>query len=88
MADKEQLAERLTQFTQRAIAEVSGNSMPPGMRAVGLPPNQPRSLPQIYEDCVGNLTDTECDTLDRLLDSMEPGLVPKPGKHRLRSPHR
>jgi hypothetical protein len=88
MTDKQPLAERLRQFTETAVAEVAGNSMPPGMRAVGLPPNQQRSLQQIYEDCVDNLTPNEREALDRLIEKMEPGLVPRPGRHRLRTPCR
>jgi hypothetical protein len=50
MPDKQELAERLRRFAETAVAEATGNFMPPGMRQVGSPPTQRRSLQQIYED--------------------------------------
>jgi hypothetical protein len=71
MADKDDLLDSLKAFFGRATSEAEGSFMPEGMRQTGAPTTRRRSLRQIYEDCVAELSDDERNALDRLIREME-----------------
>jgi hypothetical protein len=65
--DLENLAKRLQEFIEAVGSKASGVG---GQTQVGLPPRTKTPLEELYENCLGELTDAERDELDRIIEKM------------------